>query len=245
MPKPVKYMSLSLLAALGFYAFFCTALFDAKSPAPAATSFLLEKSAKDPGNLALPGFRPGALGEWTIAFAQVLDYHGLSPKGKVDILDQYGVSAQFQLDTLSRLVGPHASEEQVFQWGVASALGKKFGTPHYAYGLVPSFLVERHFAVDVSRTISWRKWIPYTMDKQEQIIRAEIAAKRPLVLHMANLDGKDHTVVIDGCKYMDNRFYVHLNLGRAGAGNGWYRYYTNLMERGDQALRVLYAIQPL
>lgn len=244
MPKPVKYFLLLFVLAGGAYVFFCTSFLAGPKVSPAVQQPLLKSRWQEPGNLNLPGFRPGPLGERTIAFAQVLDYHGALPKGTVKLLDPYGTTAEFNLDTLSQLVGPATSPNQVYQWGVAASLGKKFGTTEYANGLAPAYLVERHFNVSVSRTISWRKWVPYTMEKQERIIGAEIAAKRPLVMHLANLNGQDHTVVIDGCKYENNRFWVHLNLGKGGRGNGWYRFYATILEKGDQALRVIYAIRP-
>ena len=57
-------------------------------------------------------------------------------------------------------------------------------------------------------------------------------------------DNNGHAAVIDGYDEKDGKFYVHINQGAGGYGNGWYDFFEPIASRiDDLSYRVLFTVR--
>jgi hypothetical protein len=134
-------------------------------------------------------------------------------------------SGQVKVDVRRRLLDQDELAAVVVQ--------KDFGTERYMNKLASNELFERHFKVRVNRYVAWRRIGPSTLGKLEKVIYTELNADRP------------HSLVVDGYRYVDGRFTVHINQGQGGQGDGWYDFYRGILRPDDNALRVVYTFKPI
>lgn len=196
------------------------------------------------------------LGCWSTALAQILYYHKLKPYGRIKYTSRQGykineVLDSFQFDfnlftaTIDTTTSPEAARQlSRYSYYAALAVQKDFGTDRYMNKLAPAGLLEEHYRVKVKRYISWHKFAPYTSGKLEKVIYKELNARRPVFLHFANLKDFGHSVVIDGYCYKNGSFMIHTNQGQGGPTDGWYDFYKDILQKGDNALRVIYTFKP-
>ena len=192
-----------------------------------------------PLNLFVP--EDGALGCHAVAFAQVLYFHRLSPKGKVAyqcsngrvILENF-TDYQPQCDRFT-LNGGSASENadsvqetSRFLYYVATIIRKDFGNDQYID--YPNDFhkraIESHFNCKVtaySRKIESSIGMALKEDSDIlTLLQAEIDSNRPAGFYYTDRKGGGHAVVIDGCTKKDGKTYFHVNFGWFGRSDGWY-----------------------
>lgn len=162
------------------------------------------------------------LGCWSVAFAQILNYHKIQPSGKVQytgadykINEDLG-SYQFNWNSRSRIV-----EAPRYCYYTAAAIGKDFdkdggylGNSDYRRNGI-----EKHFHCE---TESYTPHGPEGAAVRKKAIVSELKHKRPLLLYIEGPPPLGHALVIDGARNTQGKFEVHLNFGWYGNDDGWY-----------------------
>jgi hypothetical protein len=196
------------------------------------------------------------LGCWSTALAQIVYYHKLKPYGHVQYTSRKGYrinetfdSSQFNFNQFEASINMNTTQETATQlakynYYAALAVQKDFGTDRYMNKLASSSLLAAHYRIKVERYISWQKIAPYTIGKLEKVIYKELQEKRPVFLHFANLKDFGHSLVIDGYCFKNGIFMIHTNQGQGGTTDGWYDFNKGILRTDDDALRVLYTINP-
>lgn len=259
MKRKYKVIGLVLGSLVATYSLVCTSFpfFPDKSKSMSDEDCLIKTSWQQMGGFER--YAPGSkrLGCWSTALAQIVYFHRLRPFGRAqyttsrgDRIDERFESIGFDLDrfesTISSTTDPEISLQMAhYNYMAAVVVQKDFGTERYMNKLASSELFERHFKVRVNRFIAWRSIGPSTLGKLEKIIYTELNAKRPVFLHFANLSDFGHSVVVDGYRYVDGRFVIHINQGQGGQDDGWYDFYKGILRPDDNALRVVYTFKPI
>jgi hypothetical protein len=177
------------------------------------------------------------LGCWSVAFAQILFYHGLVPTGATSYTGTYySVEADFEnpsvdLQYVVSRITPETSAIQAehtarYLWYAAAASGKDFGTTRYTGNSdVRRDRIAEYYGISSRR-------VRRTSHGEEgviEFIRDELKEGRPLLLHVDGETGDGgstaHALVIDGCRGENQNFEVHLNFGWEGVGDGWYSFF--------------------
>lgn len=248
---------LSLAVLCVVYLFACTAIFFSpdKSKGTTGSNGLTQTCWKQMGGFEK--YTPDSLrlGCWSTALAQIMYYHKLKPYGHVAYTSRQGYkidemldSTQFDFSQFTATIDsgtPQAVKDQMAKYSYYAALAvqKDFGTDRYMNKLASPSLLEQHYNVNVKRYISWHKLLPYTLGKLEKVIYNEINQKRPVFLHFADLKDFGHSAVVDGYRYQDGAFIVHINQGQGGPTDGWYDFYKSILKENDNALRVVYTFK--
>lgn len=190
------------------------------------------------------------LGCWSVAFAQVLAYHRLSPHGVVTYKTSNGLTVS---DTLSSNVDwllladslglhtPEASINEIARYCYAAALvmQKDFGRGEYIDLPGVPVRVSKHYRCLVER-------LDVERCDMTSILSSELYARRPIVVYFddildINVVRNGHTAVIDGSAWHGDQMMVHLELGWGGGSDGWYELSTIARERN---LRYLFRVVP-
>ena len=188
-----------------------------------------------------------ALGCWSVAFAQVVAFHRLTPGGTVhyttrggtEIYESLSLPVQWEKVVPEILPGtsPESARETArFCYYLALIVQKDFGREEYVnIARVPEEIAE-HCGCGVRKVES---------GFNDQVA-AELRANRPVVAYFndildINIVRNGHAAVIDGSAENDGQLLVHLNLGWGGASDGWYDFVTLSRERD---LRALYLLTP-
>ncbi len=188
------------------------------------------------------------LGCWSVAFAQVLVFHKLSPSGEVDYMTSGNRRIRLQLNdsvnwgkiitTADSNSLPESSMETAkYCFNVASVLRKDFGTGDYQdISLVPQE-ISGHYKCTV---------IKVNTDIVSRI-RSEIYSGRPVIAYFNDILAirivrNGHAAVIDGIAEDDNDLYVHLNCGWGGKSDGWYEYNSLAAQR---KLLYIFTLEPV
>ena len=197
------------------------------------------------------------LGCWSTALAQIMYYHKLKPFGLVSYTSRNGYvinekidSSTVQLDLLVNKIDSSTSQSDIdatahYNYYAALAVQKDFGTDRYMNKLASSSLLEQHYKVDVERYISWRRILPYSIGKLENVLCAELDVRRPVFLHFSDLKRFGHSVVIDAYRFQNKKLMVHINQGQGGPQDGWYNFNGSILKPNDDALRVIYTFKPV
>jgi hypothetical protein len=258
MKRKYKILAIALLLIGLAYLFICTAFpfFPDKSKCMADADCLTKTHWQQMGGFEK--YTPDSLrtGCWSTALAQIVFYHQLMPYGQVTYTSRQGYAINEKLDSTqfnfavfaptidTNTAAATADQMAKYNYYAALAVQKDFGTDRYMNKLAPANLLQQHYRVKVDRYIAWHKWVPNTLGKLEKIIYTEINAKRPILLHFANLNDFGHSVVVDGYCYKDGHFMVHTNQGQGGPDDGWYDFYKGIIKPDDNALRVVYTFKP-
>lgn len=248
-----------LFAFISVYLFSCTSLFffPDRSKCMVSEGGLTKTHWKQMGGFEK--YTPDSLrlGCWSTALAQIVYYHKLKPYGHIAYTSRNGYvinetvdSTLFDLNLFTPVLDsttPDQVADQIARYNYYAALAvqKDFGTDRYMNKLASASLLEQHYQMKVHRYISWRRKLPYTSGKLEEIIYREINQQRPVFLHFANLEDFGHSIVVDGYCYEQGKFMIHTNQGQGGPTDGWYDFYKGILKNNDQALRVIYTFKPL
>lgn len=207
-------------------------------------------------------------GCWSTAFAQILYFHGKTPAGAVsyETSNGYGIDENLDAYDIEFALFTNAvsndteseSRDQVarYLYLTSVVLQKDFDTG--LYRTVQNVFrngtwtidtadairnLEAHYAVQVTA-------FQYTADdfsakraEIRELIERELDSRRPLMLYtQANNNG--HAAVIDGYEEKGGKFYVHINQGAGGYGNGWYDFFEPIEPRiDDLSYRVLFTVR--
>ncbi len=188
-----------------------------------------------------------ALGCWSVAFAQVVAFHRLTPGGTVHYTTRGGIEINESLsppvqwervvpEILPQTPPESARETARFCYYLALIVQKDFGREEYVdIARVPEEVAE-HCGCRVRKVESGFN----------DLVVAELRANRPVVAYFndildINIVRNGHAAVIDGTAENDGHLMVHLNFGWGGASDGWYDFVTLSRERD---LRAVYLLSP-
>jgi len=204
------------------------------------------------GAYALAAPQKQSLGSWTSAVAQIMRNHKLAPQGKISYITQGAGVMRIDCDRLkfnwSLLTASlnrrsrRAELEHVVRYMMATAavLQRNFGGDGYVLDTGERLAaIEKHFRAKTE--------LVETEDIQQVRKRlvAELAAERPVLMHVRNRrETTFRAVVVDGYRFKDDDFYIHINMARPGRGNGWYKFAGPIAEFDDEKYRVLVTFQP-
>ncbi len=177
------------------------------------------------------------LGCWSVAFAQVLAFHKLSPSGKVNYTTGSGkmINQDFNDPVKweriisfvdSTTLSEYSQETAKYCYQVATVLQKDFGRGEYKdISIVPQEISD-HYKCDVKKADT---------DLVSRI-RSELRLGRPVIAYFNDILAikmvrNGHAVVLDGTADSDNYFYVHLNCGWGGNSDGWFEYESLAKQR--------------
>lgn len=194
---------------------------------------------------AYAGLAPGreSLGCWSVAFAQVLAFHRLAPKGQVSYRTNQGAVVEEEFgpinwDKLVPAIGSETPEENSSEtarycYDASVVVQKDFGRGEYMdIARVPDEVSE-HYGCTVRRVESGL----------EDTIKSELRAGRPLVVYFDDILDigivrNGHAAVLDGMAQNKGRLLVHVNFGWGGESDGWYDFQGLAGER-----KLLYAFR--
>ena len=203
------------------------------------------------------------VGCWSTAIAQILYYHKLIPKGKVNYKCSEGYlikedfdSYKFDLDLFVNKIDdntPKKSIDQVamYSYFTAVAIEKDFGTGLYSAIKTgwtgEDFIkyIERHYDCKVSSYSFKNNLFIQENEKVKKVVRNEINSGRPLMFFFGNQYDWGHAVVIDGFLEKGDLFLVHINQGLGGSGNGVYNLFSPIIPSyADMYRREILTIKP-
>jgi len=118
-----------------------------------------------------------------------------------------------------------------FIYDVATVIQRDFGTGTYplTHSKRTSALVDHFDNLDSETEIILN---PPIAD-----IEKEVSDGHPCMLHLRTKQKKYFAVVIDGYKWQNGEFQVHLNFGKGGTSDGWYDYNQEISRYDDNAYR--------
>ena len=177
------------------------------------------------------------LGCWSVAFAQVLAFHHLQPKGRVSYTTHRGVvidellDAPVNWDRVVPFVGPQTPAENSLEtarycFASAVVVQKDFGSGEYMdLARIPKEVAE-HYGCKVERVDSGLA----------DTVMSELRANRPAIAYFDDILDlgivrNGHTAVLDGMARDKGRLLVHANFGWGGASDGWYDFEGLAKER--------------
>ena len=178
-----------------------------------------------------------ALGCWSVAFAQVLAFHHLQPKGRVSYRTHRGVvidellDAPVNWDRVVLFIGPQTPAENSLEtarycFASAVVVQKDFGSGEYMdVARIPKEVAE-HYGCTVERVDSGLA----------DMVISELRENHPVIAYFDDiLDLRivpnGHTTVLDGMAEDKDRLFVHVNFGWGGASDGWYDFEKLAKER--------------
>jgi hypothetical protein len=208
------------------------------------SSFLLKTSWGQRGIYAKFAPDNNRVGCWSTAIAQILYFHRLKPSGITTyqcttgyLINENLDSYSFNWDLFVNRFEPDTKQSSIdevakYSYFTSVVVGKDFGTNTYIKG-EPDMVtrLENHFKCKVKR---YHFFYSDLMNKQMQmqirkLIKTEIDNARPFMLYFSDRKSFGHAVAVDGYRIRKNKFFVHINMGWGGKGNGWY----DLFERID------------
>ena len=190
----------------------------------------------------------------SMAFAQILYFHKIQPKGEVNYTSSkgYNVNENFQnyhpnwelmkITEFEDYDSLCISEVQKYLYYVATTVQKDFGTGSYMKNFHKKELIQ-HYDCEVKEYFRFKGF--FTSNRKiKKILQKEIKAKRPVYFHYTNLNGGGHSVVADGYQIIGGKLFVHFNFGWGGRSNGWYDPLASIANSDDTKLRIITTIEP-
>lgn len=138
------------------------------------------------------------------------------------------------------------NEISLYCYSIATIVQKDFGKGGYITKLPPIENIEKQLNVNAKQYLNY-KGLFHSKRKIKNIIVREIEANRPMYLYYRNMNvkGSGHSTVLDGYRFDDKNFKVHLNFGWGGRSDGWYNLFDSIATEGDTELRILITVQPI
>jgi hypothetical protein len=200
------------------------------------------------------------LGCWSVALAQILYFHRLTPEGTVSYLctkKRYSIKESFGENKFSwglfvdKFDDKNSTDSQnevaKYIYCTSVAIQKDFGTD--------SYVLKKHAqrAAAIARYYGCETKLhdnnKYSLTQIKQIIKQEIDLRRPLMLHLrslsTDLSDKDyHAVAVDGYRIRKDEFWIHINMGHKGSDNDWYDFSLPILKYNDNNYRKIITIKP-
>ena len=204
-----------------------------------------------------PGPESITLGCWSTTLAQISYYHHLQPKGisKYECRKGYNIHEDlsqhtFNWSNFENEITDSTNQDVVdeisrYCFSIATIVQKDFGTGRYITMMPPINNIKRQLDVKAKLYINY-KGLFQSKRKIKNIIIREIEEYRPLYLYYRNMEvkGSGHSVVLDGYRFDNDIFKVHLNFGWGGRKDGWYNLFDSIATEGDTELRLVLSVQP-
>ena len=193
------------------------------------------------------------LGCWSTAIAQILYYHRLAPHGSVqyECSDSTPIDEDFDLHTfdwdlfVNRIDAgtPEESIDEValYCYYASVTVQKDFGTGTYVLSHAGRALaVSDHYDCTATMYPS-----SHPLDQTRQLIRDELNAGRPVMMHMRDLAHVSyHAVAVDGYLTIEDQLWIHINMGWEGSSDGWYDFDEEILDYDDNGYRKIMTIVP-
>ena len=197
-------------------------------------------------------------GCWSTTLAQIAYYHHLQPSGVSSYTCSKGYEInedlsghsfdwkKFQNEITDSTSQSDINEISRYCYYMATIVQKDFGKGRYLSKLPPTENIEKQLGVEATLYLNY-KGLFHSQRKLRNIVIREIEGKRPLFFYYRNMDvsGSGHSVVLDGYRFDEDSFMVHLNFGWGGRNDGWYDMFSPIVIDGDTGLRMLMTVQPL
>ena len=197
-------------------------------------------------------------GCWSTTLAQISYYHRLQPVGtsKYTCSKGYKInkdlsSYRFDWHKFRDKISDSTSQSEIeeisrYCYYIATIVQKDFGRGSYITKLPPTENIEAQLNVETDFYLNYKGWL-HSENKFKNIVISEIENSRPMFFYYRNMDvsGSGHSVVLDGYRFDDDIFMVHLNFGWGGRNDGWYNMFNSIVLDGDTQLRMLMTVQPL
>jgi transglutaminase-like putative cysteine protease len=189
---------------------------------------------------------------FTVAMAQVLNYHGLNPRGKVRYADDSGRLTianlgrrKFGWLAQKRDIGKHVSPAHASQYLRVVSLVLQRDFESWQFGVWPwqqAYMVSRHFPCETaSYSLDY-----YSREQLKTLLQREIDARRPVVIYLRKKDRTGYRGgLADAYRLGDGRLEVHLNLSAGGRDTGWYDFDGPVGEYDDAGFRDMMTIRPV
>lgn len=224
----LKILLAVLLVTLVSYLVYANIPFFAPTSRTNQGRILLTAHWKGDGDFAryTPAPEEHTLGCWSTTFSQIFYFHKLQPYGSVHYrcsrgyeIDENLSDHKFNFAIFTDKMSDSTSETAISEiarycYSVAAVVQKDFGTGRYITKLPPADSIESHFTVRVNRYLVYRGLFQ-SRRKIRNIVIREIESNRPLYLYYRNMHikGSGHSVVLDGYRFDNGDFVVHLNFG--------------------------------
>jgi hypothetical protein len=194
------------------------------------------------------------LGCWSTAIAQILYFHRLRPSGRVSYQCTTGYSISENLDSYTfdwdlfvndfQYNTPEASINEVarYVYFTAVVIQKDFGTGTYVLSHSGrAAAAAEHYGCDTQLFTN----SAYSLAQIQQIVKREIDARRPVMMHLRNRARTSyHAVVVDAYRIEGSTLWVHINMGWEGRDNGWYEFNSPILQYDDNEYRRILSIEP-
>jgi hypothetical protein len=204
-----------------------------------------------------PEPKSNTLGCWSTTFSQISYYHRLQPAGisNYECSNGYKINENlndytFDWNKFKNEITDTTSQDVIdeisrYCYYIATIVQKDFGTGGYITKLPPIKNIEKQLNVNAKLYINYKSLF-HSERKIKNIVMREIEGNRPLYLYYRNMNvkGSGHSVVLDGYRFDDKEFKVHLNFGWGGRNDGWYNLFNSIATEGDTGLRILITVQP-
>ncbi len=225
-----------------------------------STSYLIKASWGQRDRYAKYSPNNERLGCWSVALAQILYFHRLAPAGIVryrcskkgysirENLSENRFNWELFVDTFDDKTSA-ASENEVakYIYYTSVVIQKDFGTGSYVLKKHSkrADAIAQHYGC-VTKLYDNRK---YSLTQLKRVIKEEIDARRPLMLHLRSLskvssDKDYHAVAVDGHDMREGKLWVHINMGHKGSDDGWYDFAGPVLKYNDNNYRKLITIKP-
>lgn len=204
-----------------------------------------------------PGPESNTLGCWSTTFGQISYYHRLQPFGISNYECSKGYRIykdlgeyEFDWNKFGNEITDATSQDVVdeisrYCYYIATIMQKDFGTGRYVTKLPSVKNIERQLNVKANLYLAY-KGLFQSKRKIRNIVIREIEANRPIYMYYRNMNvkGSGHSIVLDGYRFDDENFMVHLNFGWGGRNDGWYNLFNSIATEGDTELRVFITTHP-
>jgi len=197
-------------------------------------------------------------GCWSTTFSQISYYHRLQPSGisNYDCSKGYKIyenlnNQKFDWTKFRNEITDSTSQDiineiSLYCYYIATIVQKDFGKGRYITKLPPIKNIEQQLNVHAKLYANY-KGLFHSNRKMKNTIIREIEVNRPLYLYYRNMNvkGSGHSVVLDGYRFNEKNFEVHLNFGWGGRSDGWYNLSKSIATEGDTQLRLLITVKPI
>ena len=197
-------------------------------------------------------------GCWSTTLAQISYYHRLQPCGISNYICSKGYKInenlsnhsfdwnKFRNEITDSTSQNEINEISLYCYYIATIVQKDFGKGRYITKLPPTVNIEKQLNVEADLYLNYKSLF-HSQRKLKNIVIREIENNRPLFFYYRDMDvsGSGHSVVLDGYRFDDDTFMVHLNFGWGGRNDDWYDMFNSIVIEGDTGLRMLMTVQPL